>query len=155
MRVIHSLAVYTLGSMLCLGCSSKEPPSANDVQSTQSYQYEESSSYTPVYIPSPNVDTETRVEEEHTQQSVSADNQHNKSVGAPVSVNPYYDKGYENGMEDGYNDGLENCRGSSFDDSNRYRGRNRREYELGYEEGYDAGFDDGYADSEGDPDMEE
>ena len=57
--------------------------------------------------------------------------------------------------EDGYNDGQENVRGDSYDDSNDYLGRKRKEYELGYEEGYEAGFDDGFADSSCNSEEEE
>lgn len=80
---------------------------------------------------------------------------HKNTSSLILNVNSYYDEGFEQGQEDGYNDGVENLRGDSYDDSCRYRGKNRKEYELGYEEGYDTGFDDGFADSGIDSEYEE
>ena len=31
-----------------------------------------------------------------------------------------------------------------YDNSNRYKGKSRKEYEQGYDEGYEAGYDDNY-----------
>ena len=58
---------------MCFVCSYKGPQNANDVQSTEACEEEEPQSYTPIYVPEPNVDTETRVVDEAKQQSISGD----------------------------------------------------------------------------------
>lgn len=43
------------------------------MQFTEACEEEEPQSYTPIYVPEPNVDTETRVVDEAKQQSISGD----------------------------------------------------------------------------------
>ena len=78
---------------MCFGCSYKGPQNANDVQSTEACEEEEPQSYTPIYVPKPNVDTETRVVDEAKQQSISGDNKNNRKICGDIKVNSYYDEG--------------------------------------------------------------
>ena len=57
----------------------------------------------------------------------------------------YYDEGYDAGYDDGEDDAV-NGNGwmGRYDNSNRYKGKSRKEYEQGYDEGYEAGYDDNY-----------
>ena len=66
-------ALCLISIFLCFVCSYKGPQNANDVQSTEACEEEEPQSYTPIYVPEPNVDTETRVVDEAKQQSISGD----------------------------------------------------------------------------------
>lgn len=54
-------ALCLISIFLCFGCSYKGPQNVNDVQFTEACEEEEPQSYTPIYVPKPNVDTETRV----------------------------------------------------------------------------------------------
>ena len=62
-----------------------------------------------------------------------------------TSNSRYYDDGYDAGYDDGEDDAV-NGNGwmGQYDNSNRYKGKSRKEYEQGYDEGYEAGYDDNY-----------
>lgn len=66
-------ALCLISIFLCFGCSYKGPQNVNDVQFTEACEEEDPQSYTPIYVPEPNVDTETRVVDEAKQQSISGD----------------------------------------------------------------------------------
>ena len=63
------------------------------MQFTEACEEEEPQSYTPIYVPKPNVDTETRVVDEAKQQSISGDNKNNRKICGDIKVNSYYDEG--------------------------------------------------------------
>lgn len=139
--------IGSVGVILFVACSSKNTPGNKVVEDTACVYGEENITSESVQQPTISLDS-LRVN------SIS-NTQHSNHSGLDISVNPYYDEGFEQGQEDGYNDGIENLRGDSYDDSNRYKGKKRKEYELGYEEGYDTGFDDVFADSDYDSEDEE
>lgn len=62
----------------------------------------------------------------------------------PQSVD-YYDKGYSVGFDNGREDAVMDLgEGWSYNDSNPYTRKARRDFERGYRKGYRDGYDDGF-----------